>query len=488
MTTLSEPATIAQVIASYGDSRPESPAFSCDGESLSWRELARGAARIATHLRDAGADQGDRVVIAVPNGPAFVQATLATWWIGATPTPLSASLPTPERVAVLEAAGPAVIIGAGVGAAGWTTLSVEQISRPAKAIAPVPVASPAWKANTSGGSTGRPKLIVANQSASASDLIAKVNQRPQLPSDSVVMVPAPFSHNAPFTVLALSLLLGNHVVAMGRFDPAECLALVEHHDVAWLYQVPTMMLRIWRLPEPERLAFDLSSLQVVAHMAAPCPPWLKHAWIEWLGSDRIVEIYGGTEQQAFTRISGTEWLSHPGSVGRVLVGEIEVRDPGERVLPPRKVGSVWMRRGAGAPVPYAYIGATAQGATGGWECFGDNGYFDEEGYLYLTDRTADMILVGGRNVYPAEIEAALDEHPAVLSSCVIGLADEDLGSVPFAIVQLAGDVPDEALNAWLSARIARHKLPRGFERVDEALRNEAGKVRRSQLRAARIND
>jgi bile acid-coenzyme A ligase len=145
-----------------------------------------------------------------------------------------------------------------------------------------------------------------------------------------------------------------------------------------------------------------------------------------------------------------------------------------------------MRRGPGAPSPYRYIGATARSAADGWESLGDIGRMDADGYVYVTDRFADMILVGGANVYPAEIEAALDEHPAVQSSCVIGLPDEDLGNMPYAIVELSAPVSDQDLMAHLSQRLARHKLPRVIERATAPLRDDAGKVRRSALRAERI--
>jgi bile acid-coenzyme A ligase len=145
-----------------------------------------------------------------------------------------------------------------------------------------------------------------------------------------------------------------------------------------------------------------------------------------------------------------------------------------------------MRRGEGVPAPYEYIGATARTAEGGWETLGDIGYLDADGYLYITDRESDMILVGGENVYPAEVEGALDEHPAVRSSCVIGMPHEDLGSVPHALVQLAVPVEDEELFAHLNERLARHKVPRTIERVEEPLRDDAGKVRRSALRTERL--
>jgi bile acid-coenzyme A ligase len=287
-------------------------------------------------------------------------------------------------------------------------------------------------------------------------------------------------------VTAAGLLLGNHVVVMSRFDPAETLRLIDQHRVSWLSLVPTMMLRIWRLPEAVRVSADVPSLEVAFHLAAPCPAWLKQAWIDWLGPEKVLELYGGTELQAMTVITGTEWLDHRGSVGRPVIGEIQIRDLDGRPVPAGEEGEIWMRRGTGAPPPYRYIGATARSAADGWESLGDIGHLDADGYVYVTDRFADMILVGGANVYPAEIEAALDEHPAVRSCCVIGLPDEDLGNIPYAIVELSEPVSDEDLTAHLRQRLAPYKLPRMIERSTTPLRDDAGKVRRSALRADRI--
>jgi bile acid-coenzyme A ligase len=337
----------------------------------------------------------------------------------------------------------------------------------------------------SGGSTGRPKLIAASQSALFEDVAgggALICLRP----GGCVLMTGPLAHNGPFTVTTVGMLLGNHIVLMPRFDPGETLRLIEKLQVTWLYLVPTMMLRIWRLPEAVRLAADVSALEVAFHLAAPCPPWLKQAWIDWLGPQKVFELYGGTELQAVTVISGTEWLAHRGSVGRTVLGEIEIRDFDGRPVPVGEEGEIWMRRGLDALSPYRYVGATARSAPDGWESLGDIGKVDADGYVYITDRLADMILVGGANVYPAEIEAALDEHPAVQSCCVIGLPDEDLGSIPYAIVELSEPVSDADLLAHLHQRLAPYKLPRVIERATTPLRDDAGKVRRSALRAERI--
>jgi bile acid-coenzyme A ligase len=272
---------------------------------------------------------------------------------------------------------------------------------------------------------------------------------------------------------------------MVKFDAEETLRLIERHRVTWLYLVPTMMSRIWRLPN--RTQFDVSSLRTVWHMAAPCPPWLKEEWIKWIGGETLLELYGGTEGQTITIIDGNEWMAHKGSVGKPLaLGEMKSFSPDGKMLGPRETGEIYLRRDPSLPPSYHYVGAEPRTLPGGWESLGDIGWFDEEGYLYLADRRTDMILVGGANVYPAEIEAALDEHPLVASSAVIGLPHEELGNQIHAIIQPRESLSEEELHRHLADRLVSYKRPRTFEFVTENVRDDAGKVRRTALRDARI--
>jgi bile acid-coenzyme A ligase len=241
-----------------------------------------------------------------------------------------------------------------------------------------------------------------------------------------------------------------------------------------------------RLPDDVRMKYDLSSLRVMWHFAEPCPPWLKDFWIDWLGPERIVEVYGGTEAQSATIITGTEWLTHKGSVGRPFTGEILVGDDVPNELSRGTVGEVWMRRTGNKP-SYQYRGAEAHRGADGWESLGDMGWMDDEGYVYLCDRRDDMILVGGSNVYPAEVEAAILENPSVRSCAVIGLPDEDRGNSIHALVEADPRViPESDLLAYLADRLVPYKLPHSIEYVDVPLRDDSGKVRRSALRAERL--
>jgi bile acid-coenzyme A ligase len=228
-------------------------------------------------------------------------------------------------------------------------------------------------------------------------------------------------------------------------------------------------------------AADLSSIRILWHMAAPCPTWLKERWIELVGGDRLWELYGGTELQALTFINGTDWLAHRGSVGKVVAGEMKVFGEDGKECPPGVVGEIYMRPTPGSPPTYRYIGATPR-QIGDWDSLGDMGHFDEDGYLHLSDRRTDMILIGGRNVYPAEVEAALLEHPAVNTCAVVGLPHEDLGQVPHAVVELKSQATEDELLAHLTERLVSYKVPRTLDVVDDPLRDDAGKVRRSRVR------
>ena len=355
---------------------------------------------------------------------------------------------------------------------------------PSLSDAPLPDAtSPAWKAPTSGGSTGRPKLIVSGDPA-VYDLDLPLPL--ELRQGGALMMPGPLYHNGPAVWACQALLAGNHIVLLPRFDAESTLASIEAYQCDVAYMVPTMMKRILRLDDSLRLGFDLSSLRAVWHLAEPCPVWLKQAWIDWLGASRIFELYAGTEAQAVTTITGDEWLEHRGSVGRVTTGEMKICDDEGIDLPAGEEGEVWMRSEREAPT-YQYLGAEAKTLDGGWESLGDVGWFDADGYLYLGDRAADMILSGGANIYPAEVEHALNEHPDVHSCAVIGLPNDDRGNDIHAIVEADEAVLErQDLLSFLAERLAAYKLPRSVEYVDHALRDDAGKVRRSVLRSERL--
>jgi bile acid-coenzyme A ligase len=467
------------------EQKPERPAVIHEGRVTTRRELERRANCLARVYAQHGVAEGDLVAIGFANGVAFLEASLAAWKLGATPQPISSRLPERERSAIIELAAPRLVVGVEGGqAAGARVLPAD--FEPGEDVddSPLPDRTSPWvRAMTSGGSTGRPKVIVDLTPALVDPELAENGMR----VEGTTLAPGPFYHAGPFITAFQCLLSGGTAVVMTRFDAEECLALIERHRIDWVLFVPTMMQRIWRLPEEVKARADLSSLSRVMCTGAPSPAWLKRAWIDWLGPEKIWEAYGGTERIAGTIISGDEWLAHPGSVGKPSAErKISVLRPDGSACAPGEIGELYMMPAAGRGTTYRYIGAEAQATSDGWETLGDLGYLDEEGYLYLVDRKTDMIVTGGANVYPAEVEAALDAHPAVRSSAVVGLPDADLGQRIHAIVDAPAGVTEDELREHLAQHLVRNKLPRSLEFVGEVLRDDAGKVRRSALREARL--
>jgi bile acid-coenzyme A ligase len=422
--------------------------------------------------------QGDYVTIVLPNSIEWAQAVLATWKLGAVPQPLSARLPDAELAGLLELRPPALVVGRADPNGRSPSVAGDFTPDAAVSDEPLPeMVSPVWKAMGSGGSTGRPKLIEAGGD---SRIPAAAGYPLGAQEGDVNLLSVPLSHNTGFTTFAVGLVQGHHLVLMPRFDPHEFLRLVTQHRVTFLATVPTIMQRLLPVYRADPDAYDLSSIRRFWHLASACPPAIKQAWIDLLGPEVIWELYGGTELQALTFISGEQWLTHPGSVGVVVAGEMKVLDDDGNECPPGVSGEIYMRPPPGSAPTYRYVGATAK-SRDGWDSLGDLGYFDADGFLYLNDRRVDMFTVGGRNVYPAEIESALSEHPNVLSCLVVGVPDDDMGQVPHAIVQADG-LDEAAVRAFLSERIAGYKVPRTVEFSDTPLRDDAGKARRSAVR------
>ncbi|MBU7589906.1 MAG: AMP-binding protein [Sphingopyxis terrae] len=466
--------------------KPNAPAVTCGDVTLTYEQFHKLSNRAARGLAAKGVKFGDLVTLGLPNSTDFAVACWAIWKLGATPQPISFRLPKDELEAIMELANTPVVIAQFEHQIDRPLLSIPDLLALSDDDSDLPdMTAPISKAPTSGGSTGRPKLILSGQPGVAAKETPEVGGW-RLKPGSVALLPAPLYHNAGFGMMMSAFSVGCHMVLMPRFEAEATLAEIQRNKATWVYLVPTMMNRIWHLPEEVRAKYDLSSLETLWHLAAPCPAWLKEAFIHWVGPETVMELYAGTEAQAVTTISGAEWLEHRGSVGKVTVGEMVAVGEDGSFLPPREVGEIYMRRPEGAPPSYKYIGATAKVLEGGWESLGDIGWFDEDGYLSLADRRTDMILVGGSNVYPAEIEAALEEHPEVQSCAVIGFPDDDLGNKIHAIVQTKGSLDEASLRAHLAARLVTYKQPRSYEFVDEPLRDDAGKVRRTALRDERL--
>jgi bile acid-coenzyme A ligase len=475
----------ARWITDLAAADPDRVLITCGDETITRRGFEQAANRLARDLQGRGVRLGDMVTIALPNSIAWFVTAAAAWKLGAIPQPVSYRLPPAELQAIVELADSRVVVGVdGQVLPDRQCLPAGHVPHPSIEDGPLPDAvSPAWKAPTSGGSTGRPKLIVSGDPAT---LDPEARSTLGIDPDGCLLMPGPLYHNGPLVWSCVALLAGAHVVVLPRFDAEATLAAIDEHAVDVVYLVPTMMKRIWRLPIEVRERYDMSSLRFVWHLAEPCPAWLKDAWIEWLGPEKIWELYAGTEAQAATIITGTEWLEHRGSVGRPADGSVLISDEDGNELPVGEQGEVWLRSVTRETPSYRYVGAEARTREGGWESLGDVGWLDADGFLYLGDRLTDMILSGGANIYPAEVEAALQEHPAVRSCAVVGLPDDDLGNRVHAIVEADADLDAEEVLQFLRERLTTYKLPRSIEVVDEPLRDDAGKVRRSALRAARL--
>ncbi len=476
------PIPIGMVLDHHARHTPSRVCLTVGEEARTHSELDIAANRRARMLSEKGVAVGDFVTVALPNSIEFYETTFALWKLGAIPHIVSPRLPDAELGAIVDLVDPKLVIGLEpTRAAGRATIAAGSnppLDFSGEAL-PAAVA-PHWKAMTSGGSTGRPKIVVDALPSVWNPRTLILGRR----ADDTQLNAGPLYHAAPFSTSHQGLFGGLHIVDMQKFDAERMLALIEQHHVNWIQLVPTMMHRIMRLPRATRLRYDISSMRAVFHMGAPCPVWLKQAWIDWLGPDRILEVYGGTERVGNTAITGKEWLDHRGSVGRPQAGaQVRIlRDDGE-IAAAGEIGEIYFLPAAGRGSGYHYIGAQAKSA-GDWETLGDLGYLDGDGYLYVVDRRTDLIVSGGANVYPAEVEAALEAHPAVACAVVVGLPDADLGSRVHAIVQLSDPLASDsdALDRHVRKLVAAYKAPRSIEIVAEPLRDESGKVRRSQVR------
>jgi len=343
----------------------------------------------------------------------------------------------------------------------------------------------------SSGTTGRPKGIIRP--------LPKQSPTDQLPifdflsalwhyrEDMTYLSPAPLYHSAPQAAVSLTIRKGGTVVIMERFDPAEYLALIERYQVTHTQLVPTMFSRMLKLPEAERLANDLSSLEIAVHAAAPCPVKVKEQMIQWWGPI-IHEDYGATEGLGFAACDTPEWLAHPGTVGKIVLGELSVLDDDMQPMPPGEPGTLWFK----TATEFEYHNdpektAESTSADGEMTTVGDVGYVDDDGFLYLTDRKTFMIISGGVNIYPQECEDLLISHPKVEDAAVFGVPNVDLGEEVKAVIQTRPGVSgDEALTeellSYLSEHLSRQKIPRSIDYIDEMPRLPTGKLYKRQLR------
>lgn len=345
----------------------------------------------------------------------------------------------------------------------------------------------------SSGTTGRPKGILRplpeNPPSEPIALFHFLARLWQCEEGMVYLSPAPLYHSAPLANVSLAIRHGGTVVIMEHFDPLHYLALVEKHCITHSQLVPTMFSRMLKLPEADRKKHDLSSLKIAVHAAAPCPAQVKEAMIDWWGPI-IHEYYGATEAMGFTACNTPEWLAHRGTVGRVLMGDIHILDEQMQPVAKGQTGEIWFKTAN----PFEYYQdpdrtAQTRSADGTMTTVGDMGYLDDDGFLYLTDRSTFMIISGGVNIYPQECENLLITHPKVADAAVFGVPNEEMGEEVKAVVQpIAGvahtpELADELI-AFCRQHLAHLKCPRSIDFSDELPRLPTGKLYKRKLRDA----
>jgi bile acid-coenzyme A ligase len=466
-------------------------------ESLSFLELEQRANRLARLFQQRGIGQSSVVALALKNSSAYFVASFATWKLGACVFPLRWDLPDWERERLLEVAKPHLLVG-DLAPGATTVLSPNDFQQgDGLDSGPLPdvVAQP-FRMNATGGSTGTPKIVVSrlpgivNPEAPWGPIAKTLCLEP----GQVQLVAGPLYHFGPSSNAIGGLLGGHTLVVLTGFEPAHTLEMIARYRVQIGMLVPTMLYRIMQLPDlanGDRASHHLASVVRLSIAGAKCPDWLLRKAIETFGADKIHTGYGGTENIGSTSVSGRDWLTHPGTVGRGNFTDIKILDDNGGELPTGEVGEIWMRhQGLATPLFEYRGGATTKLTEDSYASLGDLGWVDEEGYLYIADRRTDMFVSGGANVYPAEVEAALLEHPSVADVAVVGLPDDEWGARGHAILVLHGDRPPvdtEALKEHCHSRLARYKIPKSFEFVAGLPRDTLGKIRRSQLREERLH-
>ncbi|WP_421121757.1 AMP-binding protein [Aquihabitans daechungensis] len=510
-------ALLRDIVAVRGDE----PAIIDERGTTSWNELDDRVTRLVHALEGRGLRAGDTVVAMLGNQVEMIEATLACVHGGWLFVPLNWHWVAREVAYVLADADTAAVIVDERWADVMTQALIEANAprlrcRLLAGDAPLPSGFERYDdavASASGdelvdpqrggpmfytsGTTGWPKGVRSALSAIGGPpevlLLIAHTMAPTIgvtPGDRIVqLVCGPLYHSAQWAFGVFSLCCGATVVLQHRFDAAEVLQAIDQHGVTNMHLVPTQMIRLLELPDDVREAFDGSSLVQIIHGAAPCAPSVKRRMIEWVGPV-VSEYYGGTEGGFISLISAEEWLAKPGSVGRPLtVVEVLILGPDGEPLGPGETGEVWFRSLLGSDFEYHNAPEKTASAhrNGGLGTLGDVGSIDEDGYLFLSDRKIDMIVSGGVNVYPAEIEAVLTDHRAVADAAVFGIPDDEMGeSVHAALTLRHGHVWSDALagdlRAFCRERLAGYKVPRTFEVHDELPRSEAGKLSKRTLR------
>ena len=501
--------------AQYATAHPGRAAFimAATGETVSYAELEARSNRLAHLLRAHGLKRLDHYSIFMENNNRYLESCGAGERAGLYYTCVNSYLKAEELAYILNnSESKALITSASRRDVALEALKqcpnvtlclivdgsgddapFQDYARAVSAFPGTPIADE-WLGTPmlySSGTTGRPKGIVRplpeNPPSKPLALFDFLNKLWHYRADMVYLSPAPLYHSAPQAAVSLTIRNGGTVIIMEHFDPEQYLALIPRYKVSHSQLVPTMFSRMLKLPEDVRKRYDLSSLEIAIHAAAPCPAQVKEQMIAWWGPI-IHEYYGATEGLGFTACDSAEWLAHRGSVGRVLLGDLHILDENMQPCPKGVSGEIWFK----TATPFEYFNDAARTAEsrsgdGTMSTVGDVGYVDDDGFLYLTDRSTFMIISGGVNIYPQECENLLITHPKVMDAAVFGVPNEDLGEEVKAVIQpapgvTAGPALAEELTAFCNAHLSRQKVPRSIDFTDELPRLPTGKLYKKVLR------
>lgn len=476
------------------------------GETISYELFEARSRQASACLASLGVRRGDAVSLCMPNSPEFLVVAWGALRAGMTLVPISTKLTASEIGFIVRDSGSRLLVSSpGIGAAyeglaselagspllNWAdATAADRHTAPVRRDAALDDGPIGAEMLYSSGTTGRPKGIrhirQGDQPGSLSSATLGMFARLGVDGHDILHSPAPLYHSAPFRWTIAMLRSGGTVILSRRFDPEQSLALIERYRVTVTQWVPTHFIRLLKLPPATREAHDLTSIRVAIHAAAPCPVPVKQAMIDWLGPV-VHEYYGSTEQAGLTMIDTESWLGHPGSVGQCIAGKLHICGGDGQYLAAGEVGTIFVEGG----LDFHYHGDPEKTAASrnelGWTTVGDVGYLDAEGWLYLTDRKDFMIISGGVNIYPQEIEDALVTHAEVVDAAVFGTPHDDLGEQVTAVIQPADPEIDRTalakdLQEWLRERFSPIKLPKRIEFVDVLPRLPTGKLQKLKLR------
>lgn len=485
---------------------PDKPAviMAPSGEVVSYKQLDDVSNQVAHLLRKLGLVSGDHICLMMENCREFFEVYMGAMRCGVIVTPVNASLKLDECRYIIENSRSKMLVctdkcralGRDLASAmpevqhfycargGCEQLGDWSGECATQPTTPIPDQSRGWVMMYSSGTTGHPKgILTMPDDLGVEDLHPNLQRMADAfgyDEDTVYLSPGPLYHTAPILSCEMALNQAATIVVMEKFDALQALQAIERYKVTHSQWVPIMFIRLLKLPESDRNGYDLSSLRIAIHNAAPCPVEVKEAMINWWG-EVIYEIYSGTEGAGTTMIDSKEWMAHKGSVGRSADGAIHVLDEDGNELSANEIGEIYFDGGA----KFEYFGEAEKTRdpynNSGWATMGDVGYIDEDGYLYLTDRKNFMIISGGVNIYPQEIENCLILHEQVSDVAVFGVPHEEFGEQVCAVVEpakgvTAGDALAEELIAWTRSRISNVKTPRQLHFVDQLPRLENGKL------------